>query len=56
MRDFLADSDVIPEKEPAETDIQQVYIRLGISRGPKKPMAEGQTSLLGDLEEEAPAA
>lgn len=51
MRDLLVDNGVVPETQPAETDIRQVYVRLGISRGPKKPMAEGQTSLLGDLDD-----
>jgi hypothetical protein len=33
---------------PAETDIKQVKVRIGLSKGPQKPMAEGQMPLLSE--------
>ena len=46
VRRALQERGIVPEELPAETDIEQVKVRLGISRGPSKPVPPGQLGLL----------
>jgi DNA-damage-inducible protein D len=46
MRKLLAESNVIPENEPAAADIEHLRIKYGLSRGPRKLISPDQMPLL----------